>query len=238
MPPENQQPVTPPVGPDPNQQPAVPDTQPAPTPQVNPMPAAEVPQPGTVPAAGPQPAMPSQPGVPPQPGVVPPAPVQPGMPQAMPGMAPPKKSHVLRNIIIIVVSLLILLVILVVGVVVFVGNATSEAVKVSDKYVSDIQTNNPEDAYNLMSSAAQQATPKSDLQTAFSQVSSVLQGDKKITARKIVKSNGAEEAIVVYSINTSSGTKYIRVVLDKSGNEWKVLNFRSSDTALDTNAAN
>ncbi len=119
-----------------------------------------------------------------------------------------------------------------------VGAATKDAVKVSDRLVADIQSKNSSDAYSLVSQAFKDTSSEEDLATTIDDVSPVLQGKAKATEKKVGKNTGSkEQAIIIYTIDTSDGKKYIRVVLQKDST-WQVVNFRSSDTPLDTSAAN
>jgi len=116
------------------------------------------------------------------------------------------------------------------------ASSLTGARKISDKFVADIQTKNVNEAYNLTTSDFKKAASKDQLQEVVDTVAPNLQGTVKTAGSTIKKDNNKRAvAVFVYTITTSNGTKYIRVVLQENDN-WQVQNFRSSDTPLDENS--
>ena len=138
----------------------------------------------------------------------------------------------------IILIVIVVLVLFFVGVFIFTNLATRNAVKVSDQFVADIQANNETAAYSLTNSGFRQSTSEQQLTDILNQASPALQGKATITAKAINKVSGRPNvAVIVYSVSTSDGTKYIRVVL-QDDHPWQVYNFRSSNTRLDANSTN
>jgi hypothetical protein len=116
----------------------------------------------------------------------------------------------------------------------FVFSATSGATKVSDKFVAAIQKNDAAAAYALTSDAFKEATTQTEVESIFASISDALQGTTTNNDRKVESRNGKTYSAIVYTVKTKdAGDKYIRVVLEKVGNDWKVINFRSSASKLD-----
>jgi hypothetical protein len=137
-----------------------------------------------------------------------------------------------------VVSVVVIVVIVAVATIfVLVNEATKAPQKISDRFVNDLQSGDTSAAYALTSSAFQATTTQDQLDTTFKQVSPLLQGQEKVTGRKIETSTGTPTtAILVYTVPTSGGDKYIKVELQQNGGVWQVIFFRSSETLLDTTA--
>ncbi len=171
-----------------------------------------------------------------------PQPSQPKMNQESPSPAPAADSDARKKrlpkwlkivgIVVIVILLLIVLLVLLVNL------AANNAVNVSNQLVADIQTNNESGAYNLTTSGFKKATSSSQLSSLLNRVSPALQGQTHIVGKAINTVSGQpEEAVIVYSVSTGSGTKYIRVVL-YNNHPWQVQNFRTSNRFLSISATN
>ena len=154
------------------------------------------------------------------------------LPPTRPTPSPSRPNKSKKKLLVIVAAIITLLAILAV-VYFFLMNNTGNASATSDKFVSAIQKDDPEAAYNLTNNDFRQATNKSQVENIFNTVSPALQGKSKIIARKAETKNNKSYSAIVYSIETSNGTKYIRVVLQKDKNDWKVVNFRSSESKLE-----
>lgn len=115
--------------------------------------------------------------------------------------------------------------------------ATKEPQKISDQFVNAVQATDSSAAYALTSQSFQQATSSAQLDQVIQRVGPVLVGEEKVSGRAIQKSAGsAQTAVIVYSVQTSNGMKYMRVTLQKNGDAWQVVNFKSDDKPLDTKA--
>lgn len=114
-------------------------------------------------------------------------------------------------------------------------SATKAPQKVSDTFVNNFQASNTKAAYDLTSDSFKTATTQEQLEKLIQRVGPVVQGEEKVIGRSIQKASGkSTTAVILYSVNTSNGTKYIKVGLQKNGDVWQVVNFRSSDNPLDT----
>lgn len=167
----------------------------------------------------------------PQPAQQPIPPQQPLPPQPAP--VEEKKSRFPKAVKIILIGLALFIVFIVIAI--FVAtSATKAPQKISDQFVNDVQSSNTSAAYALTSKGFQEATTEEQLDTLVKRVGPVLQGEEKVSGRAIEKSTGSPQtAVLVYEVKTSDGTKYMKVELQKDGNTWQVVNFRSSDTPLE-----
>jgi hypothetical protein len=173
-------------------------------------------------AATPQPPQAFQP--PPNQPPLPPQPMQPDYQAAT--LPKTKKIPTWVKILFIVI---ILLIALVGGLAVIVNNATKNAVKVSNQFVADVQVNNDNAAYGLTAPAFKKADTQGQFTQIISNVYLALQGPVSVTGKTINKTGGQpDQAVIVYSVKTSAGTKYIQTVL-QDNTTWQVLAFRSSD---------
>lgn len=140
----------------------------------------------------------------------------------------PKWVKVIGVILIVFVALIITAAIVTAG-------ATKAPQKVSDTFVNNFQSSNTKAAYDLTSDSFKTATSQEQLEKLIQRVGPVVQGEEKVIGRSIQKASGkSTTAVIVYSVNTLNGTKYIKVGLQKNGDVWQVVNFRSSDNPLDT----
>lgn len=144
----------------------------------------------------------------------------------------PKKR---QKLILIILSALAGLGVLLALLYFFVFGATNAAAKVSHQFVGDIQKKDAANAYSLGSDAFRDSITELELESTFISISPALQGSYKDTARKIEKNNDKDFAVIVYTVKTENGDKYVRVVLEKNdkNDKWEVINFRSSSQKLD-----
>lgn len=149
-----------------------------------------------------------------------------------------KKKPIWLIILFIIIALIIVIVLFFGAAFLITYQTTKNAETISNQFVSDIQSDNVNAAYNLTSPAFKQVASKSQLSQVFSQVSPILQGSTNVTGRSISKVAGQpDQATIVYSVKTKQGTKYIRVVM-QDNHSWQVLNFRSSDYYLSSTSNN
>lgn len=196
-------------------QPQTPPEQPA---VPNPVPEPQTPPATPAPATPPAPA-----GTPPAPA----APVTADTPKK------PKIPKIVKIILLVFVGFFVLVALFIIGVTTLVNVQTKEAAKVSDQAVNDIQASDAQNLYGLTSDAFKSATSEEQLAATVSGISSQLQGTEQIVARKVQTSNGKTAAAIVYKVPTDKGVNYIRVVLGKEGDTWKVINFRADSTELE-----
>jgi predicted PurR-regulated permease PerM len=145
----------------------------------------------------------------------------------------PKKRKIpkwLKVILIIIVAIVLFFVV----VINYVDQSTKNAVKVSNQFISDMQTNNDSAAYSLTSPDFQKVTTSAQLAKALNGVSPYLQGTPTVVYKTINKLSGQpSQSTINYTLQTSKGTKYIQVVL-QDNNPWQILNFQSSSTPFAT----
>lgn len=148
---------------------------------------------------------------------------------------PPKKRFPKWLIVtLIIFSLLFVLLAIAVSAI---FSATAAPQKISDQFINDIQSGKTSAAYGLTSNSFKEATSEDQLDQLIKNIGPALQGEEKVSGRSIETSTSSlETAILVYDVKTQSGTSYIRVVLQKSGDNWQVVNFRADDKPLETKA--
>ncbi len=130
-----------------------------------------------------------------------------------------------------IAAVLVLGIAAVVGLFVLVGNATKAPVKVGDQLMSEIQSNDPTGVYAISSEAFKDATSEARLESFLDQISPRLQGKVTLVERNISTESGQEPlAVLVYSIETDDGTKYVKMILQKNGDTWQVYRFESSNS--------
>lgn len=123
---------------------------------------------------------------------------------------------------------------LVLGAITFtvVSLGTKEAVRVGNRVVHDVQANDPADFYSLTSSGFRGASSQQDVSDILERTSPNLQGTVKMESKTLQKHTGSpQEAIIVYSVSTASGKKYIRLGLVKN-DKWQIQDYRSADQPL------
>lgn len=107
--------------------------------------------------------------------------------------------------------------------------ATSAPLKVSDEFISGIQTNNSPAAYRLMSADAQIATSSQEFSAMVDQIGPVLTGVPNNTSKEVsTKTNSDPTAKIVYEVKGNDGYTHILTVnLVQKNDKWQVLNFES-----------
>ncbi|MGB4758444.1 MAG: hypothetical protein WBP26_00110 [Candidatus Saccharimonadales bacterium] len=153
-------------------------------------------------------------------------------PPVAPQVSPAKKRFptwlkIISIVVVVLVAAAIIVAVVVTG-------ATKAPQKVSDQFVNELQAGNTSAAYALTSESFQEATSEEQLDNIIKQVSPAIRGEEKITERFIGKTLGSPETVVlVYTINTSNGSVYIKTQLQKNDDTWKIINFRSDDDPLE-----
>lgn len=117
----------------------------------------------------------------------------------------------------------------VVAIILIANVATSAPLKVSDEFVSDIQSSKASAAYDMMSADAQIATSSQDFATMVDNMAPILTGKPDMKSKEVNAETGSDTAAkVVYEIKGSDNlTHVITVNLVQKDGEWKVLNFES-----------
>jgi len=133
-----------------------------------------------------------------------------------------KKMSLLKKVIIAVVAFFVIIF-------AYTYFATAAAVKVADEFVGYIQDAKPAEAYDLFSKQAKEVVPQDQFAELVSQISPILNGEKKIISRAISDGTSQETASkITYKIPGSDGDTYVmEVQLLKEDGEWMVLNFET-----------
>ncbi|MBI3984111.1 hypothetical protein HY346_02315 [Candidatus Microgenomates bacterium] len=133
-----------------------------------------------------------------------------------------KGKRLVLYIVVVIVAFVIMLF-------VFVNTATSEAVKVSNKFLDNIQAGAAPAAYELFSTEAKAQVTANDFTGLVGQIGPILNTQEKTTGKEIAGEAGqAATAKVTYEITGTDGRNYELVVnLIKANEVWRVLNFDS-----------
>src|SRR5580704_15301791 len=124
-----------------------------------------------------------------QPAVAPPpVPNQPLAPTSPPSAtSPAPKAKKVPKWLKIVGIIVVIFVILIIAAIIATEQGTKNAEKVSNQFVSDIQSDNAGGAYSLVTPAFKQTSSQDQLSEVFESVSAALQGTAKVTAKAINK---------------------------------------------------
>jgi hypothetical protein len=164
----------------------------------------------------------------------PPIPSQPMQPDYQTA-SPLQKTKRIPTWLKALLAVIIVLVVVVVGLDLVVNQATKNAVKVSDQFVTDVQANNVGPAYALTAPEFKKADTQTEFDQIIGKIYLALQGTTSVTGKTINKSTGKpDQVVIVYSVKTSAGTKYIQTVL-QDNSTWQVLVFRTSGKPLSVN---
>ena len=107
-------------------------------------------------------------------------------------------------------------------------NAVDTPLKVSNKFVDDIQCRKSVAAYNLMSAEAQNITKKPDFDLIIRRIAPVLTGTPTIISREISKDKDQNKiAKVVYEIMGTDATYIVTVMLQEVNGKWQISSFES-----------
>lgn len=136
--------------------------------------------------------------------------------------------------------MLVLGVMLVIGLLaaIFLGslivNNAGEAKGVSDQLVAAVQAKDGDRAYALTGPEFRKSATLDQVNALVDTVGPMTAGgtvDVVDTNLSATTENGTK-AIYVYSIKKGADTYYLRVILDKQGDNWQVFNFRVSEDRL------
>jgi hypothetical protein len=107
---------------------------------------------------------------------------------------------------------------------------------VSDRFVSAVQRGDGAAAYALAGPAFRQAATERQLDGLADQLASLVTAERSLTAKSInASTDDGKIAVFVYDVAARGGGElhFKTQVRDEDG-AWKVMNFRSSRSALDT----
>jgi len=175
---------------------------------------------------------PTPPSIYPEP--VAPAPFVPYAPQLPDEPVPKKKAPKALKIVLGIVGLLILLGGVLVGVLFFViTQATAAPLKVSNSFVDAVQGGDSVAAYALTTDNFQKAATPERISALVESTKAQIKGDEKVTGQVVSTDNGTSSAAVTYAVNAQGKDVYMRVILKKDGDTWKVNNFKLDDEPIE-----
>ncbi len=110
-----------------------------------------------------------------------------------------------------------------------------DAVAVSDRMITAMVDQDAKTAYTLVAEQFKNETSQDELQLIFEQVGPLLGSPTESTLSTIQKSDdGTVRAVVIYELpGNEDDTYYIRVILEKTPDDWRILNFRTDDQPLE-----
>lgn len=151
-------------------------------------------------------------------------------PPIQPATQPVKKSPIKKIIFIslgIAAFLTVLIVLFFVYIFGAINNATAAPLSASDSFIKIIESGNTATAYTKTSSAFQAVESQAKLADFISKFNSEINPNYTVViSKKISNSNGVQNATIIYNVQnkTTAKNQYLRVVLEKEGNDWKVKN--------------
>jgi len=176
---------------------------------------------------------PTPPSIYPEP--VAPAPYVPTTPQTLNEPAPKKKAPKALKIILGIIGTLILLGGVLVAVLFYViTQATAAPLKVSNAFVDAVQGGDSVAAYALTTDNFQKAASLERIATLVESTKAQIKGEEKVTGQSIKTENGTSSAAVTYLVTAQNKDVYMRVILKKDGDTWKVNTFKLDDEPIET----
>jgi hypothetical protein len=158
-------------------------------------------------------------------------------PTYSPPPAPPRKRSTLKIVLIVVAAVVAVFIALIIGLFVLVNESTEDAQKVSDDLVTAVQAGDGPKAYALAGPAFREATTEADMTAIVEQLAPLVTKDKASPSGKAINASTENGKIAVFTYTlkgSSGGSIYFKTQIRDEDGSWKVMNFRSSETELDT----
>jgi hypothetical protein len=149
----------------------------------------------------------------------------------------PKKRSVGKIIAIVAGAVVLTVVLFVVGLVLLVNESTGDAQKVSDEFVAAVQANDGPRAYALTGAAFREATTEEQLSELVGRISALVTKDEVSPSGKAINASTSSGKIAVFTYTIKGNNRadlYFKTQVRDEDDGWKVFNFRSSETELDT----
>jgi hypothetical protein len=143
----------------------------------------------------------------------------------------------LKIVLIVVAAVIAVLIALGVALFVFVNESTEDAQKVSDDLVTAVQAGDGAKAYALTGPAFREATTEADMTALVKQLAPLVTKDKASPSGKAINASTANGKIAVFTYTlkgANGGSIYFKTQIRDEDGGWRVMNFRSSETELDT----
>jgi hypothetical protein len=159
--------------------------------------------------------------------------------QAPPYQPPPPrpKRRVGKIVAIVAGAMILTLIVLIGGIFLLVNESTEDAQKVSDDFVAAVQANDGARAYGLTGPAFREATTQAQLSELIGQLSSLVAKDKVSPSGKAINASTESGKIAVFTYalkGNARGNVFFKTQMRDEDDGWKVMNFRSSESPLDT----
>ena len=161
-------------------------------------------------------------------------------PASAPPFSPPppqKKRRTGRIVLIVVGAIVALFLVFIVAVFLLVSNSTKDAQKVSDQFITAIQTGDGAKAYALTGPSFRAATKEADLTQLVTKLSTLVSKDKVSPNGKSINAStdNGKIAVFTYTLKGASGSPvYFKTQIRKEDGKWQVMSFRSSEKKLTT----
>ena len=155
-----------------------------------------------------------------------------------PPTQPPKKRSVGKIIAIVVAAVVVVFILFIVGIFFLVKGSTADAQKVSDQFVTAVQAGDGAKSYALTGPSFRAATTEAQLTELVKNLSTLVTKDAQSPKGKAINAStdNGKIAVFTYTLKGTSGKPvYFKTQIRDEDGKWVVMNFRSSETELDTN---
>jgi hypothetical protein len=121
------------------------------------------------------------------------------------------------------------------GVFALVSLTTKDAKQVADRFVTAVQRDDGPAAYKLTSSQFRHATQRATVTALVDRLAPLVTAKRSLVDRSInAGTSYGKIAVFVYRMGArQGGSIYFRTQLQKDGGSWRIMNFRSSRSALE-----
>jgi len=138
------------------------------------------------------------------------------------------------KIILKIVAALIVLGAILAGVLFFViSQAVAAPLKVSNSFVDAVQGGDSVAAYALTTDNFQKAASPERMASLVEATKAQIKGEEKVTGQSAKTEDGASSAAISYAVTAQGKDVYMRVILKKDGDTWKVNHFKLDDEPID-----
>ena len=142
-----------------------------------------------------------------------------------------------KIILIVVAAVVVLFILFIVGIFFLVKGSTADAQKVSDQFVTSIQAGDGAKAYALTGPSFRAATTEAQLTELVKNLSTLVTKDTQSPNGKAINAStdNGKIAVFTYTMKGTSGKPvYFKTQIREEDGKWQVMNFRSSETKLNT----
>ena len=158
--------------------------------------------------------------------------------EQMPPPPPQRKRRTGRIILIVLVAMFVGLVLLIGGCFLLVNESTKDAQKVSDEFVTAVQAGDTAKAYALTGPSFREATSEADTAEFVKSISALVSKEPVSPTGKAINTSTDNGKIAVFTYKLKAaqgnGSVYFKTQIREEQDRWQVMNFRSAETALNT----